>query len=431
MKRRGAIMVLTLVVLAGLVAILAGATAAERMAFKADLNRMESRRTDIAADAACQYVIATLATQSKTAITPNDDWVNLGSAGDTRFTYGNESFRIQVLDTDARINLNTLGQTQMQQMNFTQDQIDSLLDWRSTGQTARANGAKDSYYNQLPQPYNTALRNLKSVDELLLVKDFTASDLMKTIDQQDGVSGNTTSSTTTMTTTTTSSTGAPTPILYDLLTVDSVSQDVGANGRAKLSVNAATTNMQALLRIGLAPNIAAAIIQRRTSGTRFTTLGQILALRGMNTRTAATVLNNLSITGTARVTGKLDLNTVTSDVLNTIPNITADQVQSITQQQQTGFTSLGQLASLPGITIANLQNLADLFSVNSQSFIVRILAQAGDTQKAYEATISIEGAAPKVIRMTEAPDGGNALTRWGWSTDASTDTPVSGGTTTG
>jgi type II secretory pathway component PulK len=425
MKRRGAIMVLTLLVLTGLVAILVGATAASRMAFKAGLNRMEERRTDIAADAACQYVIATLATQSKTAITPTDDWVTLGTAGDERFTYGNETFRIQVLDAASRINLNTVGQAQLQQMNFTTDQIDSLLDWRSAGQTARANGAKDAYYNGLSQPYNTSLRPFKTVDELLLVKGFTAQDLMKTLDQQEAVGGN--SSTTNTTTTTSSATGAPTPILYDLLTVDSVSNDVGANGQPKLGVNSGAANMQALLRIGLPPNLAGAIVQRRVTGRPFTTLGQLLALPGVNTRTATLMLNSLSITGTARVTGKLDLNTVTADVLNTLPNITADQVQAITQQQQTGFTSLGQIASI-GISNRDLQNLVDLFSVNTQSFLVRIVAQAGGTKKAYEATISIEGTTPKVLRMTDAPL--DATTRWGWADDASTDTPITGGTAT-
>ena len=424
MKRRGAVMVLTLLVLAGLVAILVAATAESRMAFKAGLNRMEARRADIAADAACQYVIAALATQSKTAITPNDAWQTLGTNGDERFTYGNESFRIQVVDAAARINLNNVGQTQLQQMNFTQDQIDSLLDWRSAGQTARANGAKDDYYNSLPHPYNTALRPFKSVDELLLVKGFTAQDLMKTLDQQEGVGMNNTSTTTTIS----SQTGAPTPILYDLLTVDSVSQDVGPNGQPKLGVNSGRANMQALLGLGLPPNLAGAILQRRLSGRPFTSMAQVLALPGVNTRTAAIILNGLSITGNARVTGKLDLNTVTADVLNTIPNITTDQAQAILQQQQTGFTSLGQLASLPGMSNRDLQNFADLFSVNTQSFVVRIEAQAGDTRKAYEATLSIEGATPKVIRMTEAPT--DAITRWGWADDASTDTPVMGGTST-
>ncbi len=424
MKRRGAIMVMTLLILTGLVAILAGAAATSRLAFKASVNRMEERRTAIAADAACQYVIATLTTQSKTAITPNDDWVTLGNTGNDRFTYGQESFRIQIVDAASRINLNTVGQAQLTQMNFTEEQVDSLLDWRAAGQSARTNGAKDAYYNELPQPYNTALRPLNSIDELLLVKGFTAADLMKTIDQQENASAN---GTTTTTTTTSSATGEPTPILYDMITVDSVSNDVGANGQPKLNVNSNATNMQRLLQLGFPPNLAGAIIQRRITGRPFTGLGQILALPGVNTRTAALILDNLSITGTARVTGKLDLNTVGQDVLNTIPNMTADQVQAIVQQQQTGFTSLGQIASL-GISNRDLQNLADLFSVNTQSFIVRILAQAGGTQKAYEAVISIEDAQPKVVRMTAAPEG--AETRWGWTDDTVTDTAITGGTST-
>src|SRR5262245_48907762 len=135
-------MVLTLLVLTGLVAILVGAAASQRMAFKAGLNRMEERRAALTAEAACQYVIATLATQSKTAITTSDPWITLGTDGDEQFTFGNESFRIQIVDAASRINLNTVNQAQLRQMNFTDEQIDSLLDWRSGGQNARTNGAK-------------------------------------------------------------------------------------------------------------------------------------------------------------------------------------------------------------------------------------------------------------------------------------------------
>jgi len=430
MKRRGAVMVLTLLVLTGLVAILAAVTATQRMAFKAETNRLATRRTAVTADAACQYVAATLSQQSKTATNLQDDWASLGTAGDERFTYGAQSFRIQVIDTASRINLNNVSQTQMTQMNFTQDQIDSLLDWRAAGQTPRANGAKDSYYDALPIPYNTALRSFHSVDELLLVKGFTAADLFKEIAQQEGAAGNNVTSTSSPSTSTTDANGntVPVPVLYDLLTVDSVSQDVGANGQAKMGVNSAAATVQSLARLGLPVNIAAAIVQRRVTGRPFTSIGQVLALPGVNARTAASIIDNLSITGNARVTGKLNLNTVTEDVLNTIPNITPDQVRTIIQQQQTGFTSLGQLATLSGITTRDLQNLVDYFTVNSETFTVRIEAEAGDIKKAYEATISIEGNTPRVIRMMEAP--GDAETRWGWTDTASSDTAIEGTTAT-
>lgn len=406
---RGAVMVVTLAVLTGLVAVLATAAATQNVAFRAELNHLEARRAQIAADAACQYAMANLVSQSKTSTTLQDDWANLGQAGGERFTLQNASFRMEVVDAASRINLNTAPLAQLQKLNLTEEQIDSLLDWREAGQTARTSGAKDDYYNQLTEPYNAKLRKLDSVDELLLVKGFTAADLMKTIDEQGGGQA------------TTTSTSDQPPILYDLVTVDSASQDVAQSGQAKLNVNSQQANVQALIQRGLAPNLAAAIVQRRMTSP-FTSLGQILALPGVTTQNAATILDNLSLTGTADTAGKINLNTVTEDVLNTIPDLPTDAVSAIIQQQSTGFTSLGQIATLSGMTIEALRSSADLFSVNSETFLVRILAQAGGTTQAYEATISIAGTAPRIVRMTQAPPG--ALTRWGWADDATTDTPI-------
>jgi general secretion pathway protein K len=414
-------MVMALAVLTGLVTILAAAAASQSVAFRAGSNRMEDRRAEIAAEAAAHYVMANLVSQSKTATNLQDDWASLGQNGDERFTIGDAAFRIEILDSASRLNLNSLNQAQLQQLNLTDEQIDSLLDWRQAGQTARANGAKDEYYNTLTEPYNAALRQLRTVDELLLVRGFTAADLFKTIDEQGGNASYKPMGTSTITTTA-SGTTTTIPVLYDLLTIDSVSQDLGANGQPKLNVNSPAVTLPRLVQAGLAPNIAAAIIQRRASGNPFTSIGQVLALPGVSIQNQATILDNLSITGTARVEGRLNLNTVTEDVLNTVPSITPDIVRGIVQQQATGFTRLGELAAVPGMTSTLLQGMADRFAVNSQTFLVRIVAEVGRTQKAYEATISIEGQAPRIIRMTEAP--ADAQTRWAWATETTTDTPI-------
>ena len=75
--RKGAVMVVTLAVLTGLVAVLAAAAATQRVAFRAGLNRIEERRSKLIAEAACQFVIANLATQSKTSTLQTDDWATL------------------------------------------------------------------------------------------------------------------------------------------------------------------------------------------------------------------------------------------------------------------------------------------------------------------------------------------------------------------
>lgn len=425
-KQAGAVMVVALAVLTGLVAVLAAAAATQRVAFRAGLNRLEARRAELVAESACQFAMASLVTQSKTSTLQTDDWAKLGQGGDERFTVGDEAFRIEVKDAAALINLNTASQAQLQQLNLTDEQIASLLDWRSPGQTARTNGAKDEYYNALPTPYNTALQPLKTLDEILLVKGFTAEDLNLPISQQGGnpaytgLAGQVAGSIPVG-----QSVEDTTPVLSDLITLDSVSQDVAPNGQPKLNVNTNAANFGALVQRGVPTQLAAAIIQRRASGRPFANFGQILALPGVNLQNARVILDNLSVTGNARAPGKINLNTATEATLATVPGMTADLIQGVIQQQATGFSSLGQLASVPGITMDALRQSADTFGTNSQAFIVRISAESGATRKMYEGVVSIEGTAPRLVRVRECPE--NILARWGWAEDASTETPLEGG----
>jgi len=52
--------------------------------------------------------------------------------------------------------------------------VDSLLDWRSSGNTPRPNGAKDEYYGTLDPPYSCKSKDFSTVEELLLVRGFNA-----------------------------------------------------------------------------------------------------------------------------------------------------------------------------------------------------------------------------------------------------------------
>jgi len=52
--------------------------------------------------------------------------------------------------------------------------IDSLLDWREPGDTARPSGAKDAFYQALKPPYSAKKGPFSTVEELLLVQGFTA-----------------------------------------------------------------------------------------------------------------------------------------------------------------------------------------------------------------------------------------------------------------
>lgn len=52
--------------------------------------------------------------------------------------------------------------------------VDSLLDWRERGRGPRPNGAKDEFYQALDPPYRVKSAPFATVEELLLVRGFTA-----------------------------------------------------------------------------------------------------------------------------------------------------------------------------------------------------------------------------------------------------------------
>lgn len=88
-----------------------------------------------------------------------------------------------VSDAQGRFNLNNLlrgtADVDMFKRLLTSQGIDpglseTLLDWLDSGSTAIPGGAEDVEYLSLPQPYRTANQHLQSVDELRLVKGFTA-----------------------------------------------------------------------------------------------------------------------------------------------------------------------------------------------------------------------------------------------------------------
>jgi type II secretory pathway component PulK len=94
--------------------------------------------------------------------------------------------RYGVTDECARLNLNMATQEQLlrlfavaipQDMQSPVDLpvlIDSLMDWRSSGGAPRPNGAKDEYYSGLNPPYRCKQAPFSTVEELLLVRGFSA-----------------------------------------------------------------------------------------------------------------------------------------------------------------------------------------------------------------------------------------------------------------
>jgi type II secretory pathway component PulK len=97
------------------------------------------------------------------------------------------SMRFGITPESAKLNLNVASEEQIAELltpllldlgiEAPQEYINALLDWRDADSDVRDNGAEDEYYNNLEPgpPYNAKNGRFDTVEELLLVKGFTAA----------------------------------------------------------------------------------------------------------------------------------------------------------------------------------------------------------------------------------------------------------------
>lgn len=396
--RSGGVFIITIGVLAALVAILAAAAASQKVNIDAIGNRMNERRALLAAQSGVQRALAELATQDPNATNLQDPWATLGETGaTTEFDIGADSFRIQVVDASSFINLNTASQTQLEKLPLTAEQIDCLLDWREASTQPRADGAKDEYYNQLSTPYNAKLRGLDTFDELLLVKKFTLATLFDAPTNQ-----------VTTNQTLPQKPNGDQPSLYDLTTVTSTSKYVSTAGQALRNITT-LTNANQLVQLGI-PQPTAGILFAGRAG--MTTYRAMLTSAG-NVQVGRILVNNFAPTGAASVTGKVNANTATEAVLDSIENLPPDIAAAIVTRQSTGFTQLGDLFDVPGYSIQVAQQTMDSFAVNSQTFLARIVGKGGNAHVSLEALITLGDNGPQLTHITRLPFPDMAI-RWGW-----------------
>lgn len=405
MKRRGSVFIFSLVVLVAATSVLALTVEAQRQYFHATLNRMEAQRAKQMAESGVQRALAELVNLTQTGmVDQTGDWFLLGNRGAEEFTVGSSSFRMEIVDASSLLNLNTATEAELQSLNLTQAQVDSLLDWREEGETPRTEGAKDEYYNGLAKPYNCRKARLESLDELLLVKDW----LPKTITE--------------VSTQTTSTNGTLNKSVAQLCTVESFSPNTDAAGGARQNINNA--QLQQLQQAGLSAQVATAIIARRNAVGRFSSMNQVFLTPGLDQRSAGVLLDRYAADAQTRLEGRINLNTATEDVLRLNPNITSDIAQAIVSRQASGFANLSEILQIPGVTVQMLSQIADTFTVGSSIFVVRVMGTSGDTVVSLEATVRVDESGPTILKVSQSPET-NMTTIWEWDAEPTSETVLS------
>ena len=411
--RRGTAFIIALGTIAGLVAIVASIAATVQVTAQARINREEAKRARIVAMSGIQYAFAAMQGQSATSASQNDTWATTGcsaytSPGDTVFQVGDGYFRVQIVDACSLINVNTAPSAQLMNLPLTQEQVDSLTDWRSAGETPLADGAKDTFYNGLTQPYNAKLGPLDSIDELLQVQYFTRDVIWDT---------NTNTTNTQMAT----QANGQQPILASLITVDATAPLPVNTGRINVSTTGGNVTQlaQQLQAAGFPIALATQIVQRRP----FTTYGALLRLPGVTTQQATTMLNRLQVSAATTAQGRININTATQSVLSTLPNLPSDIATAIVTRQTTPFTGLGDFMSVPGMTVPTAAAIVDSITVGSETFLIRTVGWVGSTSVALEATVSVTSGTATIKKIVDQPFS-NMDVRWNWADAASTNTLV-------
>ncbi len=422
-RERGSAFVFSLAVLAALVGVMAAVASTVRLDIKATANRNELIKARMACESAAQRAFNSFAatytgastssttststtSQQTGATTLQDEWAQLGQNGDEKVTVGDTWFRMQVIDANSMINTSALTPAWVNNLPMSQEQIDAYLDYTSGGETPRPDGGKDQYYNALQIPYNAKLAPLETIDELLNIRYFNAqavyqpqTNVVSTVAFQAGPNGQQ-------------------PALCDLLTTYAYSPNVrpGALGSQQPRLNINTINPNQIRALGLSQATQTLL----TTVRNWTSIGAVLR-RVVNIQDQRIILDTFTTNGATRRAGLINLNTASQNVLATVPNLTPDMVQAIIQRQQQGFTSLSDVLSVSGFSGNVLAQTIDNFTVESSTFIVRVIGYSGSASVAMEVTIDIVNNAPRLVRMAEVPYT-DVIGRWNWNSDTSTET---------
>ncbi len=181
-----------IIVMVAITLILAHRMRVETMASANQVARLQADAVERGAE---QYVLAVVdnsngaslgVTSAPAAAVPLGDgyfWILHPDPNDSA------NYAFGIADEAAKLNLNAAGADMLMALSSGIDIsiADSISTWHSAPGTVTANGAGDSYYMALPQPYHCKSANFESIEELLLVRDVTPDLLFGADTNRDGV----------------------------------------------------------------------------------------------------------------------------------------------------------------------------------------------------------------------------------------------------
>jgi type II secretory pathway component PulK len=123
-----------------------------------------------AARAGIETAVALLLMEDRSTDTLLDIWANNPQQLDGVDLEG-AAFRVSVTDESGKLDLNTATAAQLAALDLVTAEIcDSILDWRDSDDDPQPSGAEEGYYRNLPRAYSCRNDRFQSVRELLRVR---------------------------------------------------------------------------------------------------------------------------------------------------------------------------------------------------------------------------------------------------------------------
>jgi type II secretory pathway component PulK len=273
--------------------------------------------------------------------------------------------RYGVADEAGKLNLNTVpAETLLNLPNMTSALSDCLKDYIEPGTDPRPEGAKQDYYDTLAHPYTIAGAPLTTMDELLMVKGFTAeviygedANLNGLLDanEDDGATSFPPDN----------ADGKLDRGLRGMATVYTSEPNTDSSGRARINMNTATT-----LPAGIPALTGTLILAYRNDGNTFKHPSELLEMQ-------YTLKNALDVAATSSATGSggggggggttlpagtsLASSVTSSNLATILDRLTAqDPKKPVLGLVNVNTASVDVLAALPGMDANTAQQIVDL-----------------------------------------------------------------------
>ncbi len=387
---RGSALIMAMMVLLVVVGLVAALAPVVRVDVRAAGRAADDQRALYLARGGVNLALAALQQDDPSVDGLDEDWESLGGQGQTVYPLGEGQLRLEVIDASSRLDLNQVNRATLLQLpGIDPTTVDEILAWRGQNSAnSTASGTSDDY-EALPRPYRLKAAPFDSVEELLLVQGVTP---LLLYGPEDG---------------TINQTQLP---WVDLLSVDTSSPNTDSSGRPRINLN--TASAQQLMQAGLTGPQVQALVQRRARA-RFTSLADLLSVPGLNQGAVRRLVDRVTLTTGTQLMGKLNINTASAQVLETVSGVTPDIADQIVQRRESqgDFKSVGDLMDEGQATF---RALVDQVTTKSSLFLVRARGELPNgTVRAVEARVRRNGQNLQVTRWHVVPRT-PGWSDWGW-----------------